>query len=114
MGFELDHIFILTDINAEIADPTPPNPPLARGGKGGSAQRLSSFGLSEGSSRIHSGQGTANRRFFFHNAYLELLWVNNPEEAKSEEIYRTRLWERWRDRHNGACPFGFCLRCTSS
>jgi hypothetical protein len=28
----------------------------------------------EDSSNTHPGQGTANRQFFFNNAYLELLW----------------------------------------
>lgn len=92
MTFEFDHLFIMTDIGAGVAD------------------RLSSFGLVEGSSRIHRGQGTANRCFFFHNAMLELLWVCDPEEAKSDRIYRTRLWERSTNRNNGACPFGICLR----
>lgn len=96
MAFEFDHLFICTDVGACEAD------------------HLASFGLIEGSSNTHPGQGTANRRFFFHNAMLELLWIHNPEEAKSKPIDLTRLWERWRDRKNGACPFGFCLRCMDS
>ena len=99
MPFEFDHIFIFTDIGAPEAD------------------RLSSFGLAEGRSRIHHGQGTTNRCFFFHNAMLELLWIHASDEAQSEPIRRTRLWERWRpapqattSRHNDACPFGICLR----
>ncbi|MEG4804752.1 VOC family protein [Microcoleus sp. ARI1-B5] len=92
MTFEFDHLFILTDIGAPEAD------------------RLSSFGLVEGSSRTHRGQGTTNRCFFFHNAMLELLWVRDPEEAQSEPIRQTRLWERSTNRNNGACPFGICLR----
>jgi hypothetical protein len=94
MAFEFDHLFICTDIGAC------------------EAENLVSFGLVEGRSTIHPGQGTANRCFFFHNAMLELLWVHNPEEAKSEPIHLTRLWERWSDRDNGACPFGICLRPT--
>ena len=99
MSFEFDHLFILTDVGAPEAD------------------RLSCLGLAEGRSRIHHGQGTTNRCFFFHNAMLELLWIHDPEEAQSEPIRRTRLWERWRpapqattNRNNGACPFGICLR----
>lgn len=92
MAFELDHLFICTDIGA------------------GEADRIISFGLVEGSSNTHPGQGTANRRFFFHNAMLELLWVHNPEEAESERVRLTRLWERWTNRKDGACPFGICLR----
>lgn len=92
MAFEFDHLFILTDVGAHEAD------------------RLISFGLVEGTSNTHPGQGTANRRFFFHNAMLELLWINDPEEAKSELIRPTRLWERWQNRNDGACPIGICLR----
>lgn len=92
MAFELDHLFICTDIGAYEAD------------------RLVSFGLVEGTSNTHPGQGTANRCFFFHNAMLELLWVHDSEEAKSELIRPTRLWERWKNRNNGVCPFGVCLR----
>ncbi|MBD2103938.1 hypothetical protein [Leptolyngbya sp. FACHB-261] len=92
MAFEFDHLFICTDIGAPEAEP------------------LVSLGLIEGSSNTHPGQGTTNRRFFFHNAMLELLWVYDPEEAKSEPIHRTHLWERWANRNNGACPFGLCLR----
>jgi hypothetical protein len=91
MPVELDHLFICTD------------------GGGAAADRLVTFGLIEGSSNPHPGQGTTNRRFFFHNAMVELLWVENPAEAQSEPIRRTRLWERWSDRHR-VCPFGICLR----
>jgi hypothetical protein len=92
MTFEFDHLFICTDIGASVAD------------------RLVSFGLVEGSPNTHPGQGTANRRFFFHNAMLELLWVDDAEFARSESIARTRLWERWMSQNDGVCPFGICLR----
>lgn len=95
MAFEFDHLFILTDIGAPEVD------------------RLSSLGLVEGASRIHRGQGTANRCFFFRNAMLELLWIHDPEEAKSEQIHLTRLWERWTNRNDSASPFGICLRPTT-
>jgi hypothetical protein len=92
MAFEFDHLFIFTEVGAHEAD------------------RLVSFGLVEGTPNIHPGQGTANRCFFFHNAMLELLWVHDPEEAKSELIYPTRIWERWENRNDGVCPIGICLR----
>ena len=41
---------------------------------------------------------------------LELLWVHDREEAQSEAIAGTRLWERWANRNSGRCPFGLCLR----
>ena len=95
MPVELDHLFILTNIGAP------------------EAERLLDFGLTEGSSNRHPGQGTANRRFFFGNFMLELLWVCDREEARSPAIRPTHLWERWRDRDLGACPFGLALRYDS-
>ncbi len=59
---------------------------------------------------MHAGQGSANRRFFFENAYLELLWIDDPAAAKREPARRTRLWERWRRRDASACPFGIAFR----
>jgi hypothetical protein len=52
------------------------------------------------------------RRFFFHNAMVELLWVHDLEEVQSERIRETHLWERWAQRNVGVCPFGICLRST--
>lgn len=71
---------------------------------------LIDLGLVEGSANIHHGQGTANRRFFFDNAYIELLWVDDLNASREEPAFRTRLWERWMRRHYGACPFGVALR----
>lgn len=95
MDVELDHIFICTQVGAP------------------EAEHLLGFGLTEGSSSIHPGQGTANRRFFFHNLMLELLWVHDTQEVQSEEIRPTHLWERWSGRDRGACPFGISLRPAS-
>ena len=96
MPFELDHFFILTDIGAPEAD------------------LLKEFGLAEGAPNTHPGQGTANRRFFFSNAMLELAWVQSEAEATSDPAARLRLWDRWRNRTQGASPFGICLRPTDS
>jgi hypothetical protein len=76
MSFEFDHLFIFTDVGEIVAD------------------RLVDLGLVEGSRNVHPGQGTANRRFFFHNAMVELLWVHDREETQSERIRRTHLGER--------------------
>ncbi len=93
MTVELDHMFICTEVGAPEAD------------------QFVAFGLAEGSSNVHPGQGTANRRFFFHNAMLELLWVRDEREARSPPITPTQLWERWRYRRStGYSPFGVCLR----
>jgi hypothetical protein len=92
MLVELDHFFILTGVGALEAD------------------HLLQFGLTEGAPNCHPGQGTACRRFFFRNAFLELIWVMDPVEAQSSLIRRTGLWERWSRRNQGASPFGICLR----
>jgi Glyoxalase-like domain len=75
---ELDHIFICVPQGAVEASNT-----------------LTAFGLSEGKPNEHPGQGTACRRFSFHNGYIELLWVSSEAEAQSEAIQPTHLWEHW-------------------
>lgn len=92
MAFELDHVFVCTAPGAPEAD------------------ALVSLGLAEAQPNTHPGQGTSNRRFFFHNAMLELLWVHDEAEARSPITSRTRLFERWSGRSSGACPFGLCFR----
>jgi hypothetical protein len=92
MTLQFDHLFICTSIDAPAAEP------------------LVAFGLTEGEANVHPGQGTACRRFFFRNAYLELLWVQDPGEAQSDLARPTHLWERWSGRDTGACPFGLCFR----
>jgi glyoxalase-like protein len=78
------------------------------------ARALLELGLIEGSGNRHPGQGTANRRFFFANAYLELLWVSDEDEARGPETKDTRLWQRWSQRHDASCPFGILLRSDES
>jgi len=89
---QFDHLFICTAIGAP------------------EAERLAGFGLIEGTPNTHPGQGTACRRFFFRNAYLELLWVHDAIEAQSSPAGPTRLWKRWSGRSGVACPFGFGFR----
>ncbi len=91
--FELDHLFVCTDVGAPRAE------------------MLIQYGFTEGPSNQHPGQGTANRRFFFSNAMVELIWVNDAAEAQSPNSRRTLLWERWRDREK-VSPFGICMRPT--
>ncbi|MBC6700163.1 VOC family protein [Hymenobacter puniceus] len=88
---EIDHIFILTD-----------TPEAA-------AEELRAFGLREGSNRVHAGQGTANRKFYFENFFLEILWVQNDAEITAEAMRPTGLWQRARHRENDASRFGLCL-----
>lgn len=94
MTLALDHAFVMCSKGAPEGD------------------ALIQRGLLEGSRNVHPGQGTANRRFFFENFMLELLWVENPSEARSEQTRRTRLWERWEGRDRGTSPFGilFCAQ----
>ena len=94
---EVDHVFVSASVGAPEGD------------------RLVELGLVEGSSLHHPGQGTANRRFFFANAMLELAWVHDAVEAQSgtEPARRLHFWERWVGRDGSACPFGVCLRPTA-
>jgi hypothetical protein len=92
MAIQLDHVFVCT--NAD----------------GFEAGQLVAAGLTEGRSGVHAGQGTANRCFLFHNAYLELIWVHDADEAASPLTRPTRLLERWTGRTQSTCPFGLCVR----
>jgi len=95
LPMELDHIFIFTQKHDRLAD------------------SLKAFGLSEGTPNTHSGQGTACRRFFFHNAYLELVWIANEEEARNSAFAKAKLWERSQYHFTNYCPFGLCFRTKS-
>jgi hypothetical protein len=96
MAIALDHLFI-------CCEPGGPE-----------AQALLDIGLVEGSGNVHAGQGTANRRFFFQDGFLELLWVHDPEQAQSPLTAPTRLWQRWSTRKAGSCPFGVAFRPAGS
>lgn len=87
---ELDHIFV------RVAPGAP------------EAEAPRRIGLLEGSGNTHPGQGTANRRFFLRNAFIELLWVADAAELASERTRPTRLGERLADA--AASPFGICFR----
>lgn len=89
---ELDHIFLFVeDVDRAIL----------------SAEDI---GLVETYRRAHPGQGTANVCYAFENAFLELIWLTNREEAESVAIRRTRLAERADWRRAGTCPFGIAWR----
>ncbi len=90
---EIDHVFICV----------PPGAPAA--------EALLQFGLVEGSGNTHPGQGTANRRFFFDNAFIELLWLADAAEARSATTRPTLLFERLTAGAGApVAPFGVCLR----
>jgi len=77
--------------------------------RGPAAELLRQAGLTEGTPNRHPGQGTACRRFFFSNAMLELLWLEDEAEARSEQTRATRIWERFAA-GPAASPFGVILR----
>jgi len=87
---QLDHLFILVSPGAP------------------EAQALTDFGLVEGSSNEHPGQGTANRRFFLANTTLELLYVHDIAEAINGPGKNLRLVERAIE-FDGS-PFGLVTR----
>jgi hypothetical protein len=89
---ELDHLFTFTNVGA---------PEL---------EQLLQFGLSEGQPNTHPGQGTACRRFFFHNAYLEFIWVHDEQEAASDWVRPLGFIERSHYQQTGASPFGLIFR----
>ena len=86
-----DHIFIFTNDRGKIAD------------------QLVEFGLSEGSNRVHTGQGTTNRKFYFDNFFLEILWVHDEAEINSELIKPIGLWQRANYLSNDFSRFGLCI-----
>ena len=88
--FELDHVWI------RALDPA------------GTREELLAAGLVEGEAGVHHGVGTANVVFYFDNVYLELLWVHDVSEIRSESVRRTRLFERLSD--GTASPFGVSFR----
>jgi len=87
---QIDHIFIFTQDGGKVAD------------------ELVEFGFTEGSSRVHIGQGTTNRKFYFEDFFLEILWVHNEDEIKSEATKHTGLWKR-AQLQPSISPFGLCL-----
>jgi len=88
---EIDHIFIFSN------------------NKGKEADELVKFGFLEGSNRIHNGQGTTNRKFYFENFFLEVLWVFNEEEIHQSPVKETQLGKRAIYTQNGFSRFGLCL-----
>src|SRR5215475_7400982 len=92
MIIELDHLFTFTRAGAP------------------EVEQLVRFGLSEGQPNTHPGQGTACRRFFFHNAYLEFVWVHDEREATDDWVKPLGFPARFRYQQTGASPFGIILR----
>lgn len=74
------------------------------------AAALQRAGWRESFRRSHPGQGTANACYCLDNAYLELLWVEDPAELSGPVAARTGLAGRADWRRTGANPFGLGLR----
>ena len=91
MSFEVDHVFVAASEGAP------------------EATDLVKAGFVEGPANVHPGQGTACRRFFFENAYLELVWLENRAEASSRVAARTGLRERAAVESESS-HVGVCLR----
>ena len=89
MTLELDHIFCMV-----AAD-------------GDAASRLEAAGWLLDAGIAHAGQGTRNRRLAWPEQYLELLWVDDDGEARTNPL---RLDRRAEWTHSGASPFGFAFR----
>ena len=89
----LDHIFVLTEPGAEVAD------------------QLVQMGLVEGTRNNHPGQGTSNRRFFLNNFTIELLYISDATEAKNGAGKNLNLYSRSDDPN--LSPFGIISRVTN-
>jgi len=97
MNLELDHVFILVEPGAHVAD------------------LLVQLGLKESFRRDHPGQGTSNRRFEFENGMLELLFMRDEGEALNGPGHKLGFSQRIRQlfretdkgKHDGeVSPFG--------
>ncbi len=98
MQLELDHFFILVEPEAKAAN------------------LLVELGLEESYSRVHKGQGTANRCFKFSNNMLELLWLRDEEEANNGPANGLRFPERSINslEETSASPFGLIFNRKAS
>ncbi|MEC5341728.1 VOC family protein [Brenneria populi] len=89
---EVDHILICSPNRANIAD------------------ALVNAGFAEGSGNSHPGQGTANRRFFFNNAYLEFLYLEESLELTPADRDKLDIRRRFNRADHGRSPFGVGFR----
>jgi hypothetical protein len=71
------------------------------------------LGLVETYRRRHEGQGTANACYAFENAFIELLWIEDPAAVMSDAVARLALADRAAWRSRGTSPFGIALRPTA-
>lgn len=69
----------------------------------GPATELAGFEVAPG--RVHTGQGTRNARVVFEASYLELVWIEHPDEVVARGLDFVARCAR-----PAACPFGCVLR----
>ncbi|MBL1419847.1 MAG: VOC family protein [Alphaproteobacteria bacterium] len=70
---------------------------------------LTDFGLIEGEPNSHFGQGTSNRRFYFDNIYLELLYIDDLKAAQSALTKPTKIYQRFLPKTSKISPFAVCF-----
>lgn len=90
-GFDVDHVFVAAASGAP------------------EVEQLVDAGFAEGPPNTHPGQGTACRRIFFENGYLELAWLEDAEAASAPPVDATALARRTGG-SRGASRIGVCLR----
>ncbi|MFN7704041.1 MAG: hypothetical protein ACK5OS_05405 [Chryseotalea sp.] len=95
---DIDLIFIFTDDKRKIAD------------------KLLEFSgeLTEGSNRVHVGQGTTNRKFYFGNFFLEILCVHYEQKIKSDLAKPIKLWQRAKYKRNQFYLTDFVLKTVTT
>jgi hypothetical protein len=77
---------------------------------------LKELGLNNGDQIVRREErGTASTLFFFENAYIELIWLENQTTFRQYAAQtKLNLWERSQWKRTGASPFGVGLRSKSS
>ncbi|MBE7215258.1 hypothetical protein MK852_08775 [Shewanella benthica] len=73
---------------------------------------LQQFGFTtDGKVHQHRGQGTSSISFYFNNAALELIWIDDEDIAAKKDIeIGNQVLSRYKWRETGASPFGVGLR----
>lgn len=99
---------ISTDLQVDHFNIWVKNPKLAK-------ERLNDIGFTsipDSLSKIHEGQGTSGRYFYFLNVYLELIFVYDQSELEENNRINRDLdfTERANFEENGASPFSIALK----
>lgn len=90
---QLDHVFVFVEPGAQRAQTL-----------------MEAAGFVETYRRVHPGQGTANICYALDNAFIELLWLTNEDEANGPLIKRMGLAQRASWGALGTSPFGIAWR----